>query len=76
MAAPKESRFLCVIPRIALHQNTDDSHIVLHGMPKKPLTGNNLFRRQPLSLFFVYACHIRKGTYGKRNLYLSSYLII
>ena len=71
-AAPKESHVLFYSPDSAPSE-TDDSHIVLHGMPKKLLTGNNLFRRRPLSLFFVYACHIRKGTDGKRNLYLSSY---
>ena len=49
---------------------TDDSHTVLHRMPKIQAPGPLLFRRSPLSLFFFCACHIRKGTPESRNLYL------
>ena len=74
-SAEKVESFMSVFPDSAPSE-TDDSHTILHGMPKKPSAGYDLFRRQPLSLFFVYACHIRKGTPGKRNLYLACYEII
>ena len=74
--APKESNPLCMYSLDSAPSETDDSHTILHGMPKKPPAGNDLFRRRPLSLSFFYACHIRKGTPGKRNLYLACYSVI
>jgi len=53
----------------------DDSHTALNCMPKTRSAGNLLFRRVPLSFFFNCACHIRKTTFEKRNLYLLYYLV-
>ena len=48
----------------------DDSHMVLHHMPKNITSGAISFRRLPLSSAFFCTCNIRQPTDEKRNLYL------
>lgn len=55
---------------IAPHLLPDDSHGIIHSMPKDQSSGLRPFRRPPLLHIFFCACHIGYATHELRNLYL------